>query len=362
MPHAALLRYELVLFGRSFADAFSHKRDRLVLAIVTALALLWLRQSVDAPNALQLPRGLELVALAAAPISFQWNRLVSRRLAWLAEESALAPYAADRRARLGYRLAAQLVILLPMLTAAALAGLAAGRCAAVTGLAVAAHGAGLLASRLGTGPGRSRIAERRQARPAPEPLTGPRTAFLALLRVQALKLARPGRALAILLTADALLTFAGSSLAAGAAPGAKVAAAALPSLLLLVATARNDARLGGFLAFAGYSAGFVALAVCGLPAASFAAASLAVLASGTSAAAPAIATLALTHLVAATIATARAWLSPGKDNRKVDFQLQVEGAGLLLVGLMLPPLGLLALAARLWMLRLSWRDSIWRQF
>jgi hypothetical protein len=361
MPPAVLLRYELLLFGRSLADSFSHKRDRLLLAIVTALALLWLRQSVNAASALELPRGWALAALAAAPISFQWNRLAARRLAWLAEESALAPYAADRRGRLRYLLAAQLPILVPILLVATMLGLTVELGAAVIVLAIIAHGVGLLAAGLETGPGWGRVAERRQARPAPEPLTGPRTAFLALLRVQALKSVRPGRAVVILLAADALLTFAVSSLAPGAAPGAKVAAAALPSVLLLVATARNDARLAGFLAFAGYSAGFVALAVCGLPAASFAAAALAVLASGSSATAPAIVTLALTHLVAAMIATARVWLSPGKDGRKVDFQVQVEAAGLVLVGLILPPLGLLALAARLWMLCGSWRASIWLQ-
>jgi hypothetical protein len=238
-------------------------------------------------------------------------------------------------------------------------GLVGGRVVEFAGLAIAAHGVGMLAARVRMGSRRSPGAERPQTRSAPEPLRGPRTAVLALLRVQALKAARPGRALTLLLGAEALLTFAGASLAGGAAPAAQVAAAALPSLLLLVATARNDARLAGFLAFAGYPAGFVALAVCGLPAASLAVASGAVLASGASASAPAIVTLALSHLMAVLIATARVWLSPGKDDRKVDFQVQVEGAGLLALGLMLPPLGLLALATRLWILGRSFRASIW---
>ncbi|MGA9582114.1 MAG: hypothetical protein WBR13_09120, partial [Allosphingosinicella sp.] len=262
MPFDALLRYELTLFVRSFADAFSRKRDRLLLAIVLCLALLWLRQSISAAG--PAPRGLEWLALAAAPMSFRWNQLVGRRLAWLAEESALAPCAASPAARLRYRLAAQLLILVPIVFAAAMLGLTA------TALAMAAFGAGALAARLRWAPGREDL---RRGCTGRRPLSGPGTAFLALLRVQALDSARPVGTLILLVAANALLTFAGSSLASGAVPAVHLAATALPSLLLLGATARSDARLTGFLAFAGYRPGFVALAVCAIPAASLAAAS-----------------------------------------------------------------------------------------
>lgn len=344
---AALLRYELALFVRSFADAFNRKRDRLLLAIVLCLALLWMRQGVGAAG--EPPRGLELLALAAAPVSFSWNRLVGRRLDWLAEESALASCAARPAARLRYRLAAQFPILVPILFAAAIAGPAA------TGLAIAAFGVGALAAPVRWGPGRRGLQRGRKVRP---PLSGPHTALMALLRVQALDSARPGRALVFLFAANFLLTFAGSFLTRGAVPHAHLAATALPSLLMLAATARNDARLTGFLAFAGYSAGFVALAVSAVPAASFAAASAAALAGGAAAPVFTIVALALLHLGAALIAVARAWLSPGRDGRKVDFQVQVEAVGLLVLGLMLPPLAIPAIAARLWMLRTGYRASI----
>jgi hypothetical protein len=358
MPTSALLRFELLLFRRSFADAFSRKRDRLLLVIVLAVALLWLRHSATGPGGLDLPPRWELLALAAAPLSYRWTGLAARRLEWLAEESALAPAAADRRARACYRLAAQLPVLVPVLVAAALAGLVAGGAARAIGLAAAAHGAGALAARARSGRSRGKAAASRLATPS---LSGPRVALLALLRVQVLNSARPWRALVLLVAASALATFAGVALTRDSAPGAHLAASVMPSLLLLAATARNDARLVGFLAFAGYGAGFVALAVCGLPAASLAAASAAALAAGPAAPLPLLLALGLLHLGAALIAVCRSWLSPGRDGRSVDFQVQVESAGLILLGFMLPPLALAALFARLWRLRAGYRDSIWLQ-
>jgi hypothetical protein len=358
MPSSALLRFELLLFARSFADAFSRKRDRLLLAIVLGLALLWLRHATSDPDGFGLPPGSELLGLAAGPVSYQWNRLAIRRLEWLAEESALAPFAAARGVRLHYSIAAQLPILVPVLIVAALAGLAGGGTAAALGLAVAAHGVGALAARVRWAP---RPGNLRRDRAAGRSLNGPHTAFLALFRVQVLNSARPGRALILVLAANAVLTCAGAFLTRTAAPGAHIAATALPSLLLLAATGRSDARLAGFLAFAGYKAGFVALAVSSLPAASFAAAAAPALASGTAAPAAIVVTLALLHLGAALIAVARAWLSPGRAGRKVDLQVTVEAAGLIAVGATLPPLGVVALLARLWRLRASYRASTWLQ-
>ncbi len=361
MPPAALLRFELALFARSFADAFARKRDRLLLATVAALALLGLRHAMSDPDGLALPPGWELLALLAAPIAFQWNRLVTRRLDWLAEESALAPCAADRGARRRYRLAAQLPILVPLLAELAFLGAVGGGLATATGLAVAAYGVGMVAARAGIGSARADAGIGRGRPRSSRPLGGPRTALLALLRVQALNGSRPVPVLLLLLVADALLTLAGAFLTLGATPGAHLAASVLPSLLLLGATGRNDARLVGFLAYCGRPAGFVALAVSGPSAASFAAASAAILASGTAAAGPAIAILAFLHLGAALFAIARAWLSPGRDARKVNLQVLVEAAGLLLIASIQPVLGLVALALRLWRLRGLYRASVWLQ-
>jgi hypothetical protein len=356
MPPTALLRFELTLFGRSFADAFGRTRDRLLLAIMLALGLLWLRQSLAGGPAL--PRGAELLALGAAPLSFQWNRLVARRLAWLAEESALAPVAADRRARLRYRLAAQLPGLAGIGFAAAMLGALAGAMAWAVGLAAAGWAAGTLAALVPVGGARTRLPGRSTYSPPRRSLSGPRTALFALIRVQAMNASRPGRALGALLAGNALLTFAGAMLSRGAAPGVHFAAAALPSLLLLAATARNDARLGGFLAFAGFGAGYVALAVSVLPAASFAVAAAALLASAPTAPATLLVTLALLHLGAALVAVARVWLSPGRDDRKVNLQVQLEAAGLVVLGAILPPLGIVAFLGRLWSLRSGFRASI----
>jgi hypothetical protein len=359
MPPNPLFRYELALFLRSFADAFSRTRDRLLLAIMLALGLLWLRQSLAGAPAV--PRGTELLALGAAPVSFQWNRLIVRRLAWLAEESALAPVAAERRARLRYRLAAQLPALAVIGLAAAMLGAMAGRMGWAIGVAAAGYMAGALAASFPLGAGRIRLAGRNVGPPPGPSLSGPRTALFALIRVQAMKASRPGRALALLIAGNGLLTFAGAFLSREAPAGAHFAASLLPSLLLLAATARNDARLAGFLAFAGFGAGYVALAVSVLPAASFAAASAAVLASAPAAPATLLVTLALLHLGGALLAVARLWLSPGRDDRKVDLQVQLEAVGLVGLGAILPPLGLVAFLARLWSLRSGWRASIWLQ-
>jgi hypothetical protein len=361
MPSAVLLRHELALFSRSFADAFSRKRDRLLLAIVAALALLWLRHAMSHPETIALPPGWQLLALIAAPIAFQWNRLVNRRLAWLAEESAVAPFAADGPAQRRYRAAAQLPILVPLLAELTFLGAVGGGMATAAGLMVAAYGFGTLAARVRIGRGRPGADAGRGSRPAERPFRGPRTALLALLRVQALNRSRPVGLLVMLLAANALLTLAGASLTRGSAPGLHFAASVLPSLLLIAATIRNDARLVGFLAFAGYPAGFVALAVSALPAASLAAASGAVLGSGTDSAPTAIAILALLHLAAALAAIARAWLSPGKDARKVDLQVMLEAAGLLVIASIQPLLGLAALVLRLWRLRGLYRASMWLQ-
>jgi hypothetical protein len=358
MPPAALLRYELVLLCRSFAEAFGSWRDRMLLAIVLALGMLWLRHSLQGLASWTLPKDFAWLALAAAAPSYQWNRLLIRRLCWLAEESALAPCAAARAARCTYLLAAQMPAAIPLALAAALLWIATGQVWAAA-LAVLAYPTGALAAAVRIG-GDRKMAGRLQDSPAaPAPPADPHAACHALLRTQLHGAARRRRALLLVLAGHASLTFAGAFLTRGAAQAAHFAAAVVPSLLLLSATARNDAKLAGFLAFAGYRSGFVALAVCILPAAGLAAASAAVLASGSPEAGWIVAVLALLHLGAALIAVARVWLSPGRDGRKVDFQVQAEAAGLIAAGLMLPPLALLALIARLWMLRTGYRAAMW---
>ena len=103
------------------------------------------------------------------------------------------------------------------------------------------------------------------------------------------------------------------------------------------------------------------MAVAAVPAASFVAAALGALAGGLAAWPSTVLFLALVHFGAALIEIARVWLSPGREGRKVDFQVQVEAAGLIVAGLILPPLAVAALLTRLWVLRRGYDASRWLQ-
>ena len=357
MPPNALLRYELALFGRSFTDAFSRARDRVLLGIVVVLGLLWLHATLRGAGAASLPHGSEWLALAAAPLSFSWNVMLLRRLAWLVEHSPLAAAAAVPGSRGRYLVVAQLPVLIPAVLAAIVIGAGLWRLEVAAGAAVLSYALGLIAAQLWLRLRSARWSGTRLAQRPGEQIAGRHAAFLSLLRVQVRGAARPVRAAILLVLCNALLTFAACMVADGQM--LRFAAAALPSLLLLAATARNDSQLVGFLAFRGHSAGFVALAVSAIPAASLVAAIVAVFICGSPGSLSMLGFLLLLHLGAALIAVARAWLSPGRDGRRVDLQVQIEAAALAVAAFVFPPLAAALLLGRMWTLRRGYASSMW---
>jgi hypothetical protein len=360
MPPNALLHYELALFSRSFTDAFSRPRDRLLLGIVLVLGLLWLHATLRGAGASMLPGGREWLALAAAPVSFSWNTTLLRRLAWIGEHGPLAPAAAAPKARGRYLVVAQLPVLIPALLAAVAVGEAVGRVGVAAGAAAVSYAAGLVAAQLWARLRYVRLStEGRAAHRAGVRIEGRNTAFLVLLRAQLRGGARPVRTAVLLVICSALLTFAACRLAEGQTPAIRYAAAALPSLLLLGATARNDSQLVGFLAFRGRSAGSVALIVSAIPAASLTAAAAASALGGSPELLSMLGLLFLLHLGAALIAVARAWLSPGRNGRRVDLQVQIEAAALLAAALVFLPLAVVLLLGRMWTLRRGYVSSMW---
>jgi hypothetical protein len=355
-----LVRYELILARRSFADAFATARDRLLLVLVTAIALLWLRDAAGrvAPT---LPTGAAMLALLAAPAAYGWNKVVLRRLAWLRETSVLAPEALAPRARLSYPAWAQLPLLALLSVAIAVLSAWTGNpvCSATLGLL--SYGVGLaLAAATGVGgPAKPTVRPKSGERFAHEHGRAP--AFQALLARQTFGAESPVRAAAFLVAGAALATLAGCSLAADQTFVARLAAALLPSVLLLVAAARNAPEIVGLLAFVGYPARSIAVSVCALPAANFAGGSIALLLIRPEGWAGMVAALLVLHLFAALIATARAWLSPGRTARSVDLQVQLEVLGLLLIASLFAPLALVAAAWRLWLLRRHYSRLLWIQ-
>src|SRR5439155_3511237 len=81
-------KYDIFLARRSFADAFTTARDRLLLALIAGLALLWLRDP-GAPTAALPPRAV-MLAVLAGPAGYRWNAVLLRRLAWFRETSVLS--------------------------------------------------------------------------------------------------------------------------------------------------------------------------------------------------------------------------------------------------------------------------------
>ena len=71
--------------------------------------------------------------------------------------------------------------------------------------------------------------------------------------------------------------------------------------------------------------------------------------------------LALAHLAFILIGIARAWLYPGRSRRSVDFQLQLEVAGLAAAAILLPPLAIAAAGWRFWHFHRHCRAKRWMQ-
>jgi hypothetical protein len=352
-----LLRYELTLFRRSFADAFDRKRDRLLLLLVAVLALLWLREQAAGAATLALPPGAVWLAAAAAPIGFAWQRLVLTRLALLSEHSAVAANALDRRERHFYFASAHLLALVPLGAAAAMLAAATGREVEALALATLAYALGLALA--------SVRVPASEEKPEPVDRAWPyrrrRAALNAILQRQTLDSRRPERtALLIVLTIFALT--AAAAWFGHDQPGAgRIAAILLPSLLGLALASRIDSGLLGFLPFAGYPPSFVACAVAALPAANLAASVVAVLLVRPPDLPAILAVLLFLHAAIILAAIARAWLYPGRNGRSVDLQVQAEFAGLLVIAVVLPPLALFALVWRLAILQRHCRSLLWVQ-
>jgi hypothetical protein len=360
-----LLRYDLTLLRRSFAEGFARRRDKLLLLIVLGLVLLWLQEGIEAVGTASLPAETLWVAAVAGPVGFGWQRLIALRLEWLKEHSAVAPAALEATTRRRYLAAAHAAVALPLAAAATALAVATGRAAAVLAVAAAGYVLGLLLARLDLeiSLGRETGAPYGSALPQIEHRsTGRRRAVLiAILRRQTLDSAYPLRAAGVIVAATLVLTAVGGSLARGAADAVEIGAVVLPSLLSLLLASRLDSVLIGFLPYAGYRPLSVALAVSALPAACFAAALAAVLVVGPPHASVASGVLALLYLGFMAIGIARAWLYPGRPGRSVDLQVQIELAGLVLIAVLMPPFAIVALGWRMWILHRRYLDRLWVQ-
>ncbi len=356
-----LLRYELSQLRASLDETFARRRDRFLLVVIFAFVLLWLRERLGSAGAMTLPAEAAWAALLAGPSGFAWQRLLSLRVAWLQEHSAVARAALDSRVRAGYLAAAHLFAALLIGVAAAVLGFATGRKAVVDALAAASYAVGLgLAwlnreSLLGGKPDESssRAPSRLESR-SPDRR---RAVLRAVLRRQTFDSARPEWAAAATLALTAAAGWAGRD----QADAAQVALTLLPSLLCLLFVGRTDPILIGFLPYAGYRPWFVAAAVSLLPAGCFVAAAAAVLALNPPHAMTIFGILILLSVALIVIGIARAWLYPGRLGKAVDLQVQVEFAALLLIAFLLPPLAPVALAWRLWMFRRRYLGLLWVQ-
>lgn len=355
---ASLLKYDLLLARRSFADAFATARDRLLLALVTAFVLLWLHDAA-VRAAPVLPRKAWMLAFLAGPAAYGWSRAVLRRLRWHRESSVLAPEALAPEARLSYLAWAQLPVLAVLAAGVAVLRNWTGGGDLPPLVTVLSYAAGLALAVARDG---ARDAPRELRRSVPgERHQDRHAAFRALLAHQAFDASRPVRAAAFLISCAVVATTAGSLFASSEPLSVRFVAALAPSVLLLAATARNAPEIVGLLAFAGYRARYVALSVCALPAANFVGASVTLFGVMPAGWASMLIGLAVLHLLAALIATSRAWLSPGRAAKRVDLQVQLELVALLVVAALLTPLASLAAAWRLWLLHRHYSHLLWKQ-
>jgi hypothetical protein len=335
-----LIRYDAALLRRFLADGFRGPGDALLLALVAAIAVAWLRQ-----QRLILPPGAVWFALLAGPAGFAWQRLARLRLARLAEHSAVAAAALDRRERRAWLCLAHLLAGLPLLAGGALFGMAVGQPLTATGLAVAASAAGAGLAFVLSAP-RWRLASGRSP-PSVTPLGSGRRAVLAIvLAKQTLGIRHPLLRAGLLLLASLILSLTAGWSGRGLTEPVRFALPLLPSLVVLLLSARLDAGLLAFLPSIGHRPAFIALAVSALPLGSLVAATGALLLIG-SGPGPFI-VMVLAHLAFILLGISRAWLYPGRAARSVDLQLQLEFCGLVAAAIMLPPL---AVAAALWRLR-----------
>jgi hypothetical protein len=343
---APLLRYDLLLARRSFADAFATGRDRLLLVLVGVFLLIWLRDSA-LRGVPPLPPKAAMLAVLAGPAAFGWSRAAKRRLAWFRETSVLAPGALAGRAPLAYLACAQLPLLAVLTGAVLFLSNRTGDPVRPAAVAFLSYGFGLKT--------------RTPRRKPPQAAEGDASTFRIMLARQTFDAERPVRIAAFAVAGAALATLWLSWVAAPQPLAVRFAAALLPSIVLLVTTGRNAPEVVGLLAFAGYRPRSVAAFVCVLPAASLAGASMALLLIRPEGWPGMLALLLLLHLFAALVATARAWLSPGRSARQVDSRVQFEILGLLLIAGVFAPLALLVVPWRLWLLHRHYSNLLWIQ-
>jgi hypothetical protein len=355
-----LIRYEARLFRRSLADGFRGPADLALLALLAIVGIAWLRDRAMSAHAAPLPPEAIWFAALAGPAGFTLQRLARQRLAWLAEHSPLAPEALEAGGRRTYLGLGHLLSGLLVLAAAMVLGTALGR--PVTALTIAATAYALGAGLASVMPAvREGSARGRQVPIAPASGSGARAVVELVLRRQTISRSQAAKRAALLVAGNFALTLAAGWWGAEQPEALRVAAILLPSLAILLLSSRLDPAMLGFLPYAGYRPAFIAAAVSALPAASFAAALLAVLLTGSAANAGALLILALGHLGFILVGIARAWLYPGRLARSVDLQLQLEGAGLLAIAFLLPPLAIAAAGWRLWRFRLHCRALRWAQ-
>jgi hypothetical protein len=355
-----LIRYEARLFRRSLSDGFRGPADIALLALLAIVGIAWLRDRATSAHALPFPPEALWWAALAGPVGFTLQRFATQRLAWLAEHSPLAPDALEAKGRRTWLGVAHLFTAMPVLAAAALLGMALGRPATALAIAGVVYGAGTgLASIMPAG--RRGTARARRDPPALATGNGARAVIELVLRRQTMSRAHAQKRGALLVAGNFMLTLAAGWWGAGQPDALRVAVMLLPSLAILLLGSRLDPAMLGFLPYAGYRPAFIAAAVSALPAASLAAAIPAVLLTGPAASAGVLLILALGHLGFILVATARAWLYPGRQPRSVDLQLQLEGAGLLAIAFLLPPLAIAAAGWRLWRFRQHCRALRWAQ-
>ena len=348
-----LIRYDAALLRRFLADSFGGLRDLLLLALVGLIGCAWLRQQT-----LAAPADGVWLALLAGPAGFALQRAGCQRLAARGEHSPVAPAALDRQERRAWLTLAHLLLCLPLMAAAILLGMATGRLLPAIALAAASYAAGaglamifpVLRWQRGAG----------WSRPSVAPLGRGRHAVIALvLARQTASTRRPLVRAGLLLMASFLLTVMTSWWGRGLAVPLVFVPLLLPSLIVLLLAARLDAALLAFLPAAGYRPGFIALAVSALPAGSLLAGAGAFLLTGQGIGI--VVVLALAHLAFILIGIARAWLYPGRTRRSVDFQLQLEVAGLVAAAILLPPLAIAAAGWRFWHFHRHCRAKRWMQ-
>ena len=351
-----LLRYELALFRRSFADAFGRTRDRILLVVALALAVLAVPAWLQELAAHRLPPEAAWAALAAFLPGHGCQRLVAERLRRLVEDSAIAADALDPASTRRYFALAHLPFLAVTLAALLILASATG-IALVPALGLVAYAAGAAVGSRGRGRPTSAwaAADRRRER---HPALGHRAAFLAVLRRQTLDSRRPAVAALVMSAAVCVATAAAAFVGESFGSVGALAIAAAPSLAAAAILARLDAEMLGFLPYAGYGPGFSAFAVAALPVACLAAASVGALAAGFSDAAALLFVLILLYALVAVTSIARAWLYPGRSRRSVDVQIQIEIVAAASLAATFPPLALFAVAARLFLLQRRYRSLL----